>query len=290
MESLDHKDPKIREKRRRRRSSEDWNIEERYFKKLFKNESEEDNIKEKNENIICKLYKNDEKKLLEKKETDLDESVKKDLSTVFVGNLPVSIVSSKSDYRTFKGKFSEFGRIRSIRFRSIAFSELLPKKIAYIQKKFHPKREILNAYVVYEAEESSKKALVLNGTLLLNRHIRVDSVAYPTPHVSKRSIFIGNLSFDAQEEQLWSYFSQCGEIEFVRIVRNSETNVGKGFAYVQFKNQESIDEALLLHDKKGPCNRKLRIVRAKNISKRKQESKHKGLDTKNSNGNTEANK
>lgn len=96
MESLDHKDPKIREKRRRRRSSEDWNIEERYFKKLFKNESEEDNIKEKNENIICKLYKNDEKKLLEKKETDLDESVKKDLSTVFVGNLPVSIVSSKA--------------------------------------------------------------------------------------------------------------------------------------------------------------------------------------------------
>ncbi|EMR11664.1 hypothetical protein PNEG_00102 [Pneumocystis murina B123] len=293
--NLDDKiDEKIRKRKRRRRSFEDLNIEERYFKKLLKDENEnekEDNIKkkEKNENIICKFDSNNKQNSLEKKEIDLDESLKKDLSTIFVGNLPLSIISLKSDYKTFKTKFSEFGKIKSIRFRSIAFSEFLPKKIAYIQRKFHPKRDMVNAYIVYETEESSKNALVLNGTLLLNRHIRVDSVAYPTPHVSKRSIFIGNLSFDAQEEQLWSYFGQCGEIEFVRIVRNSKTNVGKGFAYVQFINQESIDEALLLHDKKGPFNRKLRIVRAKNISKRKSKSKYeeitKDLNTKSSNEN-----
>ncbi|KAG5439345.1 hypothetical protein PCK2_000843 [Pneumocystis canis] len=161
-----------------------------------------------------------------------------------------------------------FGKIKSIRFRSIAFSELLPRKIAYIQKKFHSKRDILNAYIVYETRKSSEDALVLNGTLFLDRHIRVDSIAHPTPHVPKRSIFIGNLSFNAQEEQLWSHFSHCGEIEFVRIVRDNKTNIGKGFAYVQFKNQESIDEALLLHNIKGPCGRLLRVVRAKNIIKR----------------------
>ncbi|KTW29330.1 hypothetical protein T552_01285 [Pneumocystis carinii B80] len=283
----------VRKRRRRTKSYEDFDIEERYFKKLLKdeceNEENEDKKKERKEDIIEKIDNNNEENLLEKKEIDSDKSVKKELCTIFVGNLPLSIISLKSDYKVFKTKFSEFGKIKSIRFRSIAFSDILPKKIAYIQRKFHPKRDILNAYIVYETEESSKNALVLNGTLLLNRHIRVDSIAHPTPHVSKRSIFIGNLSFDAQEEQLWSYFNHCGEIEFVRIIRDSKTNVGKGFAYVQFKNQESIDEALLLHDKKGPCNRKLRIVRAKNISKRKLESKYKemtqDLNIKNSNEN-----
>ena len=48
-------------------------------------------------------------------------------------------------------------------------------------------------------------------------------------------MFIGSLSFDAQEEKLWSHFESCGEIENVRVVRDSKTNVGKGFAYVQFK-------------------------------------------------------
>jgi nucleolar protein 12 len=47
------------------------------------------------------------------------------------------------------------------------------------------------------------------------------------------------LSFDAQEEELWLYFESCGEIENVRIVRDNKTNVGKGFAFVQFKASEN---------------------------------------------------
>lgn len=69
----------------------------------------------------------------------------------------------------------------------------------------------------------------------MDRHIRVDSVAHPAEQDHKRCIFVGNLDFEAQEEKLWRYFASCGKVESVRIIRDSKTNVGKGFAYVQFE-------------------------------------------------------
>lgn len=93
----------------------------------------------------------------------------------------------------------------------------------------------MNAYVVYSTPAEAREALKLNGSTILDRHIRVDSVAHPAPHDSKRCIFIGNLDFEAQEENLWRHFASCGKVESVRVVRDSKTNVGKGFAYVQFE-------------------------------------------------------
>lgn len=54
-------------------------------------------------------------------------------------------------------------------------------------------------------------------------------------HDHKRSVFVGNLPFDVQDEDLYLHFMRCGEIEFVRVVRDKKTNIGKGFGYIQFK-------------------------------------------------------
>jgi len=43
------------------------------------------------------------------------------------------------------------------------------------------------------------------------------------------------LNFEAQEEELWQHFKNCGDIDYVRIIRDAKTNLGKGFAYIQFK-------------------------------------------------------
>ncbi|RUS32505.1 hypothetical protein BC938DRAFT_475216 [Jimgerdemannia flammicorona] len=45
-------------------------------------------------------------------------------------------------------------------------------------------------------------------------------------HDRKCSVFVGNFAFDAQEEGLWAFFKNCGEIGNVRIVRDSKTNLG----------------------------------------------------------------
>lgn len=89
----------------------------------------------------------------------------------------------------------------------------------------------------------------MNAVVFQDHHLRVDSVAHPAPHDKKRSIFVGNLDFEEIEESLWKHFEPCGDIEYVRIIRDSKTNMGKGFAYVQFKDLQSVNKALLLNEK-----------------------------------------
>lgn len=40
---------------------------------------------------------------------------------------------------------------------------------------------------------------------------------------------------DAEEEALRQVFVECGDVEAVRIVRDSKTGAGKGFGFILFK-------------------------------------------------------
>ena len=101
--------------------------------------------------------------------------------TIFISNLPVKVLTSKPHLREIRQIFSTHGHIESIRFRSIAFSELGPRKVAFITKKLHPERDTLNAYIVYKNADSVTKAVeALNGYVWADKHLRVDSVANPT--------------------------------------------------------------------------------------------------------------
>ena len=181
-----------------------------------------------------------------------DAELDKAKATVFVGNLPVSVITSSTEHKAFKRLLSEHGKVKSIRFRSIAFSELLPRRVAFMQGKLHPERDTANAYVVYGDATSARAAITaLNGHFYKGeKHLRFDSVAHPAPHDPKRSLFIGNLDFDAQDESLWRHFAKAGAIESVRVVRDAKTNVGKGFGYVQYKDEGAVANGLLLDGQK----------------------------------------
>jgi len=210
------------------------------------------------EEIVKKSVEEEKERLLKIRE----EEKEKNERTLFVGNLPVSTIQ-KAEYKELKKTFSKYGSIESIRFRSVAFSELLPRKAAFISGKLHPERDVLNAYIVFADKTSMEKALEMNAQVFHEKHLRVDSAANPRNHDRKRSVFVGGLPFDAQEEQLWEFFKECGDIENVRIIRDAKTNIGKGIAYVQFTDRDSVDLALELKDKKLGGKRKLRLDRCK---------------------------
>lgn len=162
-----------------------------------------------------------------------------------------------------ESRFKDCGKIESIRFRSVAFSEPMDRKSAFISRKLHSSRDVLNAYIVFSTREAADKACELNGVVFMDKHLRVDGASNNKQHDRKRSVFLGGLPFDAEEEELWKFFEDCGEIESVRTVRDSKTNVGKGFGYVQFAERESVDAALALTDKKFREKIKIRIQRCK---------------------------
>lgn len=202
-----------------------------------------------------------------------EDELEKALRTVFLANVSTMTIKSKSARKTLIYHLESFvstlpkweiaHKIESLRFRSTAFSSNgLPKKAAFVRKDLMDSTtKSTNAYAVYSTPLAAKEAVIkLNGTIVLDRHLRVDGLAHPAKVDPRRCVFVGNLTFvddetkineaadeenqkpirkgkepaDA-EEGLWRLFSKAGSVESVRVIRDRSTRVGKGFAYVQFK-------------------------------------------------------
>jgi cold-inducible RNA-binding protein len=56
-------------------------------------------------------------------------------------------------------------------------------------------------------------------------------------------LFVGNLSYDVTESDLREFFSPVGSLSSVIIPMDRETGKPRGFAFVEFSDQEQADEA-----------------------------------------------
>ncbi|KAF2088136.1 hypothetical protein K490DRAFT_56151 [Saccharata proteae CBS 121410] len=236
-----------------------------------------------------------------------ESEMEKAACTVFLGNVSTEAITSKTAKKTLLNHMASFipdlpdhtppHKVESLRFRSTAYSTNVPKKAAFAKKELmEATTKSTNAYVVYSTRTAAREAAKrLNGTVVLDRHLRVDEVAHPAKADHKRCVFVGNLGFvddesmiqAAEEEKtgrkqkkrepsdveegLWRQMGKAGTVESVRVVRDPKTRVGKGFAYVQFTDQNGVEAALLFNDKRFPplLPRKLRVVRAKAIKRNK---------------------
>ncbi|KAL6696378.1 hypothetical protein J3F84DRAFT_373854 [Trichoderma pleuroticola] len=266
---------KTKRDRKRKRKQDNDDLEEKYLAKLADDDETEP---------VGKRLKGDEEDAQDgAKDDDEDEvpvhesltqeskqsEVEKAARTVFLGNVATEAISSKSAKKELMKHLSSVldkdasppQKVETLRFRSVAFSTgSMPKRAAYITKALmDATTKSTNAYAVFSTPVAARKVVAeLNGTEILGRHIRVDSVAHPSPMNHRNCVFVGNLGFvddetvlnrkaDGEtvekkrnkvpsdiEEGLWRTFSTQGKVENVRVVRDSKTRVGKGFAYVQF--------------------------------------------------------
>lgn len=81
--------------------------------------------------------------------------------------------------------------------------------------------------------------------------------------MSNRKIYVGNIPYSTQEEDLTNIFAECGEIEEVKIIRDYETGRSKGFAFVTFETTEAMQKALS-KDGEDMGGRNLRVNEAEN--------------------------
>jgi RNA recognition motif-containing protein len=181
----------------------------------------------------------------------LSDGVEKQERTLFIGNLPIACATDRSLSKSLKARFSVYGAVESIRFRSIPFAEPQARRVAFIKRNFRKDGTggTCNGYLVMEKREAAVGALSENATIFADRHLRVDLAADgegSTKCNTKKSIFVGNLPMDLEEEPVWLLFGKCGSVTNVRLIRDRVTNMGKGIGYVTFASKDSVDLALKL--------------------------------------------
>lgn len=124
---------------------------------------------------------------------DKADDVEKSNRTVFLGNVSTQAIKSKAAKKTLLRHLGSFcstlsestgpHKIESIRFRSVPFSSGggIPKRASFARQEILDETTpSTNAYAVYSTVQAARKApAALNGSLVLDRHIRVDSIAHP---------------------------------------------------------------------------------------------------------------
>ncbi|WWC60308.1 uncharacterized protein I303_102878 [Kwoniella dejecticola CBS 10117] len=143
----------------------------------------------------------------------------------------------------------------------------------------HPDRSA-NVAPILDPFEAATTVLSANASTFMGRTIRVDSLRLPSAVAlksagnalakrdawlpsgtdPKKSLFVGGLDYASKEEDIRVFFEELVKSERggtedkwvtgVRIVRDKETQLGKGFGYVHFTDRESVDEILALDSKK----------------------------------------
>jgi len=122
-------------------------------------------------------------------------------------------------------------------------------------------------------ERSVEKSDSGNGdTAAAKRPVRSAGLRKPEiVEVSSPRIYVGNLSFEATEGDLFELFSGVGSVQNVEIVSNKHTQKSKGFAFVQMQTIDEAKRAVAeLHDK-DYMGRKLVVSGAKAVEEKRGE-------------------
>jgi RNA recognition motif-containing protein len=59
-----------------------------------------------------------------------------------------------------------------------------------------------------------------------------------------KNIFVGNLSFSSNEDDVRAAFEAYGAVDRVSIITDRETGRSRGFAFVEMSNDEEADRAI----------------------------------------------
>lgn len=160
---------------------------------------------------------------------------------VYVSNVPFD--ANEDDFRRV---FGDCGEIEEITIPTI-YTSGRPKGFAFVR---------------FADQKGRDEALILNQTNMLNRTIGVRINKGRAIKTSSRdynrtrhdglsekperctTIFVGNLPWDTTEDELQQQFEDCGKITSARIVKQTYTGRSRGFGYVEFQDEASVDTAV----------------------------------------------
>jgi nucleolin len=161
--------------------------------------------------------------------------------TAFVGGL-----SFNADEDAVREFFGACGEIASVRL-PIHRDTGKPKGIAYVE---------------FTSKDGLDAAVALDGGSMMDRYLAIKvsestgskpafgGARNTAPLSAKpegcKTVFVGNLAWNASEDDIKAAFAECGNVWNVRLAMDRETGKPKGFAHVEFEDEAGPEAAVKL--------------------------------------------
>ena len=91
-----------------------------------------------------------------------------------------------------------------------------------------------------------------------------------------KTVFVGNISYEATEEEIRSLFQQVGLIANLRLVSDRDTGKRKGFGFIEFVDRESALSAVRNLNECDLYGRPLRVNLAEHGGNSQQQAQQAG--------------
>ena len=83
-----------------------------------------------------------------------------------------------------------------------------------------------------------------------------------------RKMYVGNIPYNATEQDLRELFSEYGEIESLKIMKDQFTERSKGFGFIEMANEEDAKKAIATLNGKDFMGKSLTVAEARPQQKR----------------------
>mmetsp|Transcript_4224 Transcript_4224/g.5949 ORF Transcript_4224/g.5949 Transcript_4224/m.5949 type:complete len:209 (+) Transcript_4224:45-671(+) len=101
-----------------------------------------------------------------------------------------------------------------------------------------------------ELEEMKKRVAEMEAEAdklkALQQELQDDGGEGNNKNSDETSIYVGQVDYDATPEELQNHFASCGTINRVTILCDRKTGQSKGYAYVEFEEADSVQNAIML--------------------------------------------
>ncbi|WP_127125278.1 RNA recognition motif domain-containing protein [Pseudoflavitalea rhizosphaerae] len=77
------------------------------------------------------------------------------------------------------------------------------------------------------------------------------------------NIYVSNLSFNVQDEDLREYFAAFGEVSSAKVITDRETGRSRGFGFVEMPDDSAAQNAISQLDNSEVEGRQMRVSEAK---------------------------
>ena len=84
-----------------------------------------------------------------------------------------------------------------------------------------------------------------------------------------KKMYVGNIPYNATEQDLRDLFSECGEIESLKIMKDNFTERSKGFGFIEMADENDAKKAIATLNGKDFMGKSLTVAEARPQQKRR---------------------